>query len=73
MTNLATFTTTDDNGQDVLIRCADGKLLAREHASGAMIYPDGGPPYIVSASVATLQTSINALWDEYITALGDPA
>ena len=72
MHQLATFTTTDDNGQDVLIRAADGKLLAREHPNGATIYPDGGTPYVVSATVATLQTSINALWDEYTAALGDP-
>jgi len=72
MEKLATFTTTDDNGQDVLIRAADGKLLARENPNGATIYPDGGAPYVVSATVATLQTSINALWDEYTAALGDP-
>lgn len=70
---LATFTTTDDNGQDLLIRAADCKLLAREHPSGATVYPDAGQPYLVSATISTLQTSINSLWDEYITALGDPA
>lgn len=72
MYQLATFTTTDDKGQDVLIRAADGKMLAREDANGALIYPDSGEPYVVSVAVATLQTSINALWDEYIAALGDP-
>lgn len=70
---LATFTTTDDKGQDVLIRAADGKIMARENPNGATIYPDSGQPYIVSASISTLQTSINSLWDEYTTALGDPA
>lgn len=72
MHQLATFTTTDDKGQDVLIRAADGKLLARENPNGATIYPDSGQPYIVSADISTLQTSINGLWDEYIIGLGDP-
>lgn len=72
MHQLATFTTTDATGQDVLIRAADGRLLAREHADGATVYPDNGQPYVVASTIATLQTSINALWDEYITALGDP-
>jgi hypothetical protein len=72
MHQLATFTTTDDKGQDVLIRAFDGKLVAHEHPNGATVYPDAGTPYVVSATVATLQTSINALWDEYTTALGDP-
>jgi hypothetical protein len=72
MQNLATFTTTDANGQDVLIRATDGKLLAQEHKDGATVYPDSGTPYVVSATVATLQTSIKALWDEFTAALGDP-
>lgn len=73
MHNLATFTTTDDKGREVLVRAADGKALAIEDQNGSIIYPDGGTPYVVSATVSTLQTSINALWDEYIAALGDPA
>ena len=72
MHQLATFTTTDEHGQDLLVRAFDGKLLARENPNGATIYPDAGQPYIVSATISTLQTSINSLWDEYTAALGDP-
>ncbi len=73
MEQLATFTTTDDKGQDVLIRASDCKVLARENPNGSTVYPDIGQPYIVSATISTLQTSINSLWDEFTAALGDPA
>jgi len=71
MYHLATFTTTDEQGKDVLLRC-DLISRAHEHTNGAkIIFVDGGS-LVVSATVSSIQTSINALWDEYITALGDP-
>lgn len=69
MHQLATFTTTDDQGKDVLIRAFDGSVVAREHPNGSLL----SNGLVVSMTVATMQTTINALWDEYTAALGDPA
>lgn len=69
MYQLATFTTTDEQGKDVLIRAFDGSIVAREHPSGSQLTNS----IVVSMTVADMQTAINGLWDEYIVGLGDPA
>jgi hypothetical protein len=67
MHQLATFTTTDQQGKDVLIRSYDGSVVAREHPDGCVV--NG---LVVSMTVATMQTTIAAHWAAYLTALGDP-
>ncbi len=69
MHQLATFTTTDEQGQDVLIR-ADQVRMVREHSGNtATVFFIDGSSIVVSSSVSDAQSSINALWDAWIAAL----
>lgn len=68
MIELATFTTTDAQGKEVLIRCDDVRR-ATEHPNGSeVLFMDGGKS-VVSMSISSMQTAIDAKWDELITAI----
>lgn len=71
MEKLATFTTTDEKGQDVLLSATDIRR-AFEHPNGARILFWDDSQLVVTSTPAQLQTSINTLWDEFTAALGDP-
>jgi hypothetical protein len=72
MHQLATLTTTDITGKSVLIR-ADDVRRAWEDGNGSKVLFYDGTTQVLAITVADLQTAINALWDEFTTALGDPA
>lgn len=74
MTQLATFTFTNEKGKTTLISAAD---IARveEVTEGlivAHVYLRGGTVLKSQTTVANLQTAIAALWSAYLEALGDP-
>jgi glutamine synthetase type III len=68
MHQLATFTTTDQQGKDVLIRSYDGSVVAREHPDGSTL----ANGLVVAMTPAAMYTAINTQWLAYLTALGDP-
>lgn len=72
MERLAWITFVDDQGQDVGIAACDIALL-REHPNGSVVTTRTGQTIISQSTVAQMATKIDTLWDEYNTALGDPA
>lgn len=74
MQQLATITLNRfGGGEDIGIFVPDVLYWEAKTGGGAIVYfRDGRPPIQVTESAADIQTSINALWDEYTTALGNP-
>lgn len=61
------------SGDDILVCAADVLYCEALSGGGSRVYfRDGRQPEQVTEAVSAIQTSINALWDEYIVALGDP-
>lgn len=72
MEKLAFITWVDDTGRDVGCPACE-VLLVRETESGSVVTLRTGQTITSQSTVAQMQTKIDTLWDEYTTALGDPA
>lgn len=72
MEKLAFITWVDDTGRD--FGCAACEVMfCRETESGCIVTLRNGREVTSQSTVAQMQTKIDTLWDEYTTALGDPA
>lgn len=64
------------SGNDVVVFVRDILLVEQRTgtaADGAKITFRDGRTLLVTETVTAVQTAVNALWDEYMTALGNPA
>ena len=73
MTELASIQLTRfDSGVALIVFPRDiARVEGQER--GSILYLRDGKTLKVGETVTVIQTAINALWDEYMTALGDPA
>ncbi len=59
------------SGTAVIVFPSDIKRVESQER-GSLLYFRDGTTLKVGETVAAIQTAINALWDEYIVAIGDP-
>lgn len=61
------------SGDDIGVFVYDISYWEALSGGGTKVYFRDGRSETVTESVSAIQTSINTLWDEFTTALGDPA
>jgi hypothetical protein len=74
MIDLARIVVTTQNATSVVQPVKDIlRVVERQGVAGSIIHlRTGEPPYEVTDTTTTINTAIDTLWDEWLTALGNP-
>jgi hypothetical protein len=72
MDKLARITLTLESGRDIGFRAIDIVQAEEIAGGGSLVTVEGGQQYQIKETPAQIKTAIDALWDEYTAALGDP-